>query len=256
MNTLTERLRNFTTSIGRWGEKNRFECLAAVSFLYLIPTLILGLRRMWFDELHTSYLARLPNLEAIWSALKEGADFNPPFLYLATRASHTLFGSGELATRLPEITGFLVMCFCLYYFVSRRCGFAYGLLAMTFPLITVAYNYAAEARTYALTLGWGGLALVCWQAAAEGRRRRMALIGFTLSLAGALLTHCYAVLTMAPFVLGELARAAQKRRIDWPVLLCIAIACTAALSYLPLFGAFHARQLDLQTPTGFTCRVV
>ena len=50
----------------------------------------------------------------------------------------------------------------------------------------IAGRYAHEARPYALVLALAGIALVAWQAAAEGRRRRVALFSLGFALAAAL----------------------------------------------------------------------
>jgi hypothetical protein len=194
-------------------------------------------KALWYDELFTVYMSHLPSMSAIWAGLKQGADLNPPFLYLATRASFRLFGDGPVAARLPAMIGFLVMSVCLYRFVSRRSNALYGMVAMLFPWVTGAARYAYEARSYGLVLGFSALALVCWQSACERKPRQWALAGLTLSICGALMSHCYAVLLFVPLGLGELVRTFRARRIDWPVWLAIGIAAPLVLTYLPLMRA-------------------
>jgi hypothetical protein len=194
-------------------------------------------KALWYDELFTVYMSHLPSMSAIWAGLKQGADLNPPFLYVATRASFRLFGDGPVAARLPATIGFLVMSVCLYRFVSRRSNALYGMVAMLFPWVTGAARYAYEARSYGLVLGFSALALVCWQSACERKPRRWAVVGLTLSIAGALMSHCYAVLLIVPLGFGELVRTLRARRIDWPVWLAIGIAAPLVLTYLPLMRA-------------------
>jgi hypothetical protein len=193
--------------------------------------------QLWYDELATYYMSHLPDMGTIWNALKQGADLNPPLLYIATRASYAIAGDSVLATRLPEMVGFLVMSACLFKFVSKRCNALFGFIAMLFPWITGAQRYAYEARPYGLVLGFCGLAIVFWQRAHERNPRMPALAGLTLSLAGALMSHCYAVLLFIPFIAGEAAYWHYKRRIDWPVCASIAIAMPLVLTYLPLLRA-------------------
>lgn len=194
-------------------------------------------RPLWFDELSTFYISHFPSVGAILAGLKQGADLNPPLLYLATRAAFRLFGDGPVATRLPAMIGFLVMSGCLFRFVAKRSNALYGLVAMLFPWITGAARYAYEARPSGLVMGCSALALLCWQSACERKHRRWALTGLTLSITGALMSHCYAVLLFVPLGLGELVRAFRARRIDWPVWLSIGIAAPLVLTYLPLMHA-------------------
>src|SRR5579862_4637981 len=135
---------------------------------------MMAVRPLWFDELHTFYLSQM-RLGAIWPALRQGADLNPPLMYWLTRASFAVFGTNAFAARIPSMSGFLVMAVCLGWFVRRRSTVHYGIAAMTLPLLTDGFTYAAEARPYGLLLGFSGIALLAWQAAAEGKRRRLAL---------------------------------------------------------------------------------
>lgn len=119
---------------------------------------------------------------------------------------------------------FLVMMLCLFRFVARRSSPFYGFVAMLFPLVTRAYRYAYEARPYGLVLGFSGLALISWQAAAEGSRRRLALGCLTVSLAGALSSHYYAILVFFALGVGEVARSLSRRRLDLPVWIAFGVA--------------------------------
>ena len=214
--------------------------LVEVSLIYWVFTTIRAMRRLWFDELHTYYMSRLPSLAVMWDALKDGADFNPPTLYVLTRAAHQVFGDGNIATRLPQMAGFLVMCICLYLFVSPRCGRLYGLLAMLFPMLTGAYIYASEARAYGIVLGCCGIALIAWQRCADRGQRRIWLPALTLGLAAALSTHCYAVFLLVPFGMGELARTWRSRKLDLSVWAAISLPALTVLLYLPLTTAIRS----------------
>src|ERR1035438_3090715 len=127
-------------------ERKWLLCVLLFAQIYLVLTALHGMRRFWYDELFTFYMCRLPSMSAVWSALKDGADLNPPLFYVVTRACQAAFGNSELATRLPAILGFLVMSLCIFHFVSRFGSRLAGLAAMTFPVITGAYYYASEAR--------------------------------------------------------------------------------------------------------------
>jgi hypothetical protein len=211
---------------------------------FILTALRAGSRALWYDELFTFYMSHLPSMGAIWAGLKQGADLNPPLIYVATRAAFRLFGDGPVAARLPAMIGFLAMSVCLFRFVAKRTNAVYGFVAMLFPWITGARRYAYEARAYGLVLGFSALALLCWQSACEGKRRRLALAGLTLSVAGALMSHCYAVLLFVPLGLGELVRTWRAKRIDWPVWMAIVAPAPLVLTYLPLMRANNGLVLN------------
>jgi hypothetical protein len=151
-----------------------------------------------------------------------------------TRATLALFGVNELSIRLPEVIGFWIMCVCLFQFVSRRAPAVYGFLAMLFSLVTEAYRYACEARPYGLVLGFGGLALLCWQSVTEKGNRQLSLVGLSLSLAAAVSCHYYAVFIFLPLAFGEAVRSVSLRRLDLPVWLAFGVGATPPISFLPL----------------------
>jgi len=189
---------------------------------------------MWTDELYTFYFSRLPSVSDIWAALSTGADQIPPLFHIITRASFSLFGVNHLSIRLPEVLGFWVMSLSLFRFVSKRSAALYGFAAMLFPLVTVAYDYAYEARPYGLVLGFCGLALLCWQSAAEGHHRKLPLLGLAVSFAAAVSSHYYAVLLFFPLAIGEVVRSCSRRHLDLPIWIALGSAMTPILLFLPL----------------------
>lgn len=229
------RLDELSNALARICERNAIWVLVLVSAIYFWVVGLIAIRKqLENDELFTLNIAKLPGLSDVWSALLTGAEQMPPFFYVLTRISLSLFGESSLALRLPAMLGFWMMSLCLYRFVAKRSTALYGLLAVLFLFTTGAYYYAFEARPYGLVLGFSGLALICWQALLERRNRLPYLLGLTLSLAAAFSCHYYAVLVLIPFVCGELVRAIQNRRIDLSVWAAMAAATTPLFFYLPL----------------------
>ena len=211
--------------------------MATYSLIFLPLTLLLSSRyAFWYDEIHTIYLSRLPSVRQIWLALAEGADLQPPLVYLTTRLAHSIFGYSEWAARLPSTIGVLVAGLCLMFFVARRTSMLWGFLAAVFILLTGVYPHAIEARPYGLVLGFAGTALVCWQCAAEERHRKLALTGLTASLMLAVSSHYYAVLLLVPIALGEAVRNYANRRIDRGIWCSILTAAPTIFLFLPLLG--------------------
>jgi len=238
------------------GQDNRFGCfqlsritivgIAVVSTVYFTDIFLKASRKcFWFDELFTVYLCRLPSFRDTWTAVAHGADFNPPLFYLLTRGAQRLFGDGLIATRLPAIVGVWLFCVCLFLFVARRAGVVSGFIAGVFPFFTLAQYYAYEARAHVIILGWCGLALVCWQRSTEGRARLLWLVGFGLSLLGALLTHVYAVYLLVPFAVIELYNLLNRDRPNWGIVAVMALAFTSVTwaVYLPLVRAYRTADM-------------
>jgi len=186
------------------------------------------------DELFTLYIARLPHFSDIWAALATGAEQTPPLFYAISRADIYLVGTSGLALRLPELFAFALMCVCLFHIVARRTSAAYGFLALLLPFMTTAFNYAFEARSYALVMAFSGFGLLCWIWAVEGRRRQLALMGLAASLAAAISCHYYAVLSLFPLGMGEAIRFFRRNRVDAGVWLALGLSLSPLLTFLPL----------------------
>lgn len=194
----------------------------------------------WYDELFTLYICRLPTFSATWQAVLHGADFNPPLLYAFTRISNAIFGEGPIGTRVPEMIGFWVFSLCLFRYVSRRFGLLAGFAAMLFPLVTTAYSYAYEARPHAIVLGFCGLAIVFWQMMQEQPQKKRWLFAFSLSLAGAFLSHCYAVLLLVPFVIAEAYSTVRLKYLRWRRWAAMAVPLLASAVFLvPLLQSYR-----------------
>ena len=185
---------------------------------------------LWFDELFTFYISRVPGWK---ERLALGEDV-PPAFYALTRASMRLLGANPLAARLPEILGFWLMCVCLFYFVRRRCSAIYAFLGVLLAVGSRAYDYAYEARPYGILLGMAGLSLWSWQSAAEGRRRTLALVFLTVSVAIAVNVHYFGAQIAIPLLVGEACRTLERRRIDWGIVCAVTLGLSPLGVLLPL----------------------
>lgn len=122
--------------------------------------------------------------------------------------------------------------------MKRYVAVPYALAGMIFPVITLSWDYAFEARAYGVLLGAAAFAMVCWQTATSGSRlRKPALAGITVALAIALSTHMMALMLALPFALGELLRSMARRRIDVPVWAAFGLAAPVVLIYPPVLSA-------------------
>ncbi len=210
---------------------NRYPLFSVTAFTLLyLATVITASRAkpLWFDELFTFYISKLPTLGDLWQAMP--LDGHPPGMYLLTRLSQRLFGLTEFATRLPEILASWIACVSVYVFVRRRAEPVFGLLAFAILLILVLFvpglAFADEARPYAMILGCAAFSLMCWQEATSGTHRVWGLAGIAAGVIAGSLSHYYALIQIVfPLALGEAARTLGRKKIDWPV--CAALASAA-----------------------------
>jgi len=218
--------------------------LCAFSAIFLIVcSLISATKLMWFDEMATYYPARFLSWPDMLAFFGQGLDVHTPTASIVLRASMKFLGDSPVTNRLPFAIGYLVMCLCIFRFVSRRCPAVYAAAAMIFPAVTSVFYYATEIRSYGLLLGLTGVALVCWQAASEGKSRAIAVPGLFLSLVAALCCHYYAAFLWIPFGLAEITRAWMRKRPDLPVWLALLLSPAILLVFVPAIRAARSNYL-------------
>lgn len=214
--------------------RREWACVAAVLGVFLTVTLWhAAIRPLWYDECLTLVISRLPTLHAISRAMP--ADGQPPMQYLLAHLSLTLFGTSEVALRLPETLAFAGAALGVYLFVRRRSAPAFAFLAMATLIGSGMRYYAYEARPYSLLLFFTALTLVSWQAAAEGRLRPLSLAGVAVGIAGAITSHHFGALYAGMLLgSGEAVRLWKRRRPDYGMYIAAAVGFSALAVTLPL----------------------
>jgi hypothetical protein len=192
--------------------------------------------KMWIDEFYTYFAVHQPTVAGVYRALKSGIDSTPPAYALLLRSLRPVLGYGVLDLRLPSIAGFCLMCVCVFAFVYRRLPALYALLAMLFACVKMLH-FATDGRPYGLVLGLSALALLCWQAAAEGRYRSTALPILTLSLWSATALHYYSITLLIPLFAAEIVRQRSSKKFDIPMLAALAAAPLVLIPHIPLIQA-------------------
>ena len=229
------------------------EARPLLSFLLLLSVTIPGMlgkslnKPLWHDELFTFYIAQASSIPALLHEI-QFLDFNPPLSYLATRLSYSIFGVNTLSCRLPEILGFLLAMLSLYLFLRRRAGTLYGLLAAGLLYAGAFGALATEARPYGLLLGFSALSLLAWQLARE-RKRFAVLLAF--AGCGLLLTHIFSVFVWGALAAAEAIRIAQRRKVEWSLVLAWTVPLLCVLTYLPLLRAHSQAIFPAALQPGF-----
>jgi hypothetical protein len=182
-------------------------------FYVIITTLLSSMKLLWLDELITYHIASLGSAHAIWHALSQGADPNPPLSHLAVLGVMRLFGDHELALRLPAIAGYWLGLLSLYLFLRRRISPTWALAGTLLSMATGAFEYSYESRSYGIFYGFAMLAVLCWSRTIQPKTRSsgaLALIGMVIALALGISTNYFAVLAFLPVAAGEVTFTLQQ----------------------------------------------
>ncbi len=232
--------RNLAVRLADLAEHHQKLILSVFSILFiLICECRSAAKLLWYDEMATYLPAKLP-LADLMAFYREGLDVHPVLPSLLVKGTIAVFGDSLLTVRLPFILSYLLMCLCIYRFVSRRCPAVYALAAMIFPAIAATFYYATEIRGYAVLMGMTGLALISWQSLSDGNKRPLALAGLFVALTVAIFSHYYAVMIWVPLGLAEVARSWRHRRVDVPVWLVLILSMWPLLVFLPSIRAARA----------------
>jgi hypothetical protein len=241
LNAIRSRVADLLTSLEDFFDLHPHFCLFFLIAIYL-PAAFAASRSapLWHDELFTYYIAQSATLGQMWSSLRSH-DLNPPLSYLLTRWSFDLFGVNTLATRVPEMCGFLLWMVCAFQFVRRRMGVCFAMFGVMVLLESDSFQFAADARPYALALGFLSLAMVGYQqvvgefSLSASSRRRMGLCLVATGIIGMLLSHMMAILAIGGLAAAEAWRTWERRKLDGSVLAAILLPLTLLAAYLPMF---------------------
>lgn len=233
---LTDRMR-IGDRLVRWiNERPKGVALGFTTLFIAVALAQAANKVFWFDELITVHIARLGSVSGVWEALSRGTDPNPPLSHLLPMWSTKFLGQSEVAYRLPAILAGWLGALSVFVFLRRRMPPIFALIGVLGAMVTFAFNYSYEARSYAFMVGFAASAVVCWQSIFLNRRRTLALLGLALSLAAGISSNYYAVLAFFPITAGELVRTIERRRIDWLVWAALAVGALPLLFYRKLIA--------------------
>ena len=145
----------------------------------------------------------------------------------------------ELASRLSSIASTLVTQCCVFRITCKLLhNSRAALLAMTLPLLFATFDFAAEARVYALLTALFAIAVAAYQEVLERKSisRTAPLIVLFCACAAAVLVHYYGLFLPLPFLVGECVQAIRKRRVDWPIVGTLLAGLAVFVFNLPFFA--------------------
>jgi hypothetical protein len=227
------------TSDPNWGGSQRFY-LAILLALTLVYAALISLnagRHLSFDELLTYNIAKAPTIAGVLHFLRKW-DLNPPVVHLLAHYSMLALGKTAFALRLPSILEFYVASLALFAYVSRKVGAAYAPIPVVVLWYSPMFQYATEARPYALLAMFFCCLLLCWDTAVNSQNRKLALWGIGISNAGLIASHVFAPLSLLPFLAAEAVRWRRQKRPDYPVWAGLLLPMFGMLGYIPLYHTY------------------
>lgn len=193
-------------------------------------------RLLWYDEIYTASMSRLPNVRTLWKALSEGVEQIPPLYFLITRIFDQMFRHADIGIRVPSALAWGAGLLVTFDIARRLTDGLYGLIAMSFLSTSFVTYYGYEARPYALYFMLAAIALWLW-VFTKSESKSAAIAFGTLFLIG-VAVHYYFVLCLVPF--GILALA--ERRIFHPKVIAAGagVMCSVAVLYPQIASSLSA----------------
>ena len=180
-----------------------FSVAAMLAAFYLATSIYIGFHRpFWYDEIVTAHIAGLPHLATILDALSHGADGLPPGYYILAMTAQKLFGSSEVAARLPSALAMTAGLLVTFDCARRLSDGLHGLIALAVLMCSFLPYYGYEARSYAIYFMLSALSLWIWTCMPDDKRWPAIAFGAVLFLAVTI--HYYAALLLVPYGLWEL----------------------------------------------------
>jgi len=193
-------------------------------------------RLFWFDELYTLHVSGLQPFAFFWRAFNSGVDGMPLGYHLLVRVARMFPGNPLITLRLPSILGYLITLLGVYWFARKRLPASGGLAAVFLIALSPFRQYAIEARSYALIVGFLAIAAVLWQRIDE---KPFITPVFALFLTLAVAMHYLAAVAIAPFGMAELAWALRSRRVRWKVWVACLLATSPFFMSLPIIQHYR-----------------
>jgi len=213
---------------------------AGLTVLFLCVTFAQAYwKLLWGDEFVTFWIGQQRSFGGIWRALEAGADPNPPLMHVLDWWSTAALGMGPVAVRLPSIAAMGLGVACLWIFLRRRVAPVYAAAGCLALMTTRGFDYAYDARSYGLLMGFAMAALLLWSLSVEATwsRRALCLTGLCLALAAGVSSNYYGVLAFFAIAGGEISFALTARKWRPGAWLAMFVASLPLLGYLRLIHA-------------------
>ena len=219
--------------------------MVCISVFFALSLAVDARRLLWYDEISTLALARLPSMASIWSAMYKPIDASTPTYLLLERLFDSAFHQTALSARLLSSLAVAAGLGVVYNAVARLAGGLFGLIAVGLLVCSFLPYYSYEARAYGLDFFISALALWVWLHVNESSWRFPLLFGVCCFLGE--LTHYYFALCLVPYFVYELLAGWRRRQVFaliggcTGVLFACGILLPAALAIRALSKQFWAQ---------------
>jgi len=201
-------------------------------------------RPLWHDELFTFYIAQSTTLARMWQAIRT-VDLNPPLSYLLVRAVFHVVKPRPFTCRIPSMLAFLLGSAALFVFLKRKTTVIYAALGVLLLWNSRFFEFATEARPYALMFAFTTIMLLGWQRAIKDERRGIGLFILAFGGFGLMLSHVFGVCVLSAFWLVEAVRCYLRRKPDWALCACLLLPLMSCVTFMP---KIHNQSVTLFPP--------
>ena len=212
--------------------------LGALTVIYVTALYFAGQRFVWFDRtLHLRYRQSPFSAHALAVGVKVRQQSS--HCLSAEPLLHADLWAAPLGLRLPSMVEFYLGSVAMLVYLRRKVATPVAAFAVLILWSSSSFYYATEARVYALVFLSFSCLLLSWDSATRRAQRTVALWCVAISTVVLLMSHVFASLCLAAFVVAELARYLRRRRPDYPLYAALVLPMAAMLFYIPLIRVYH-----------------
>jgi hypothetical protein len=198
-----------------------------LSGFYVVSSLYISAhRQLWFDEILTALVSRLPSWSIMLKSLSEIEEQTPPLYFLITRTFDQIFRHADIGLRVPSALALGAGLLVTFDIARRLTDGLYGLIAMSFLATSFVTYYGHEARSYALYFMLAAIALWLWVFTKAESKTAVVAFGAVFLIGTAI--HYYFFLCLLPFGIMALT----ERRIFHPKVLTATTGVIVSLAVL------------------------
>jgi 4-amino-4-deoxy-L-arabinose transferase-like glycosyltransferase len=192
--------------------KGSWLCAILISLFFLATNIHIASKRLlWFDELSTLRIAKLPDLATLWQVQTSfRADSAPIVYHLLVRLFFQLTGHAEITVRLLSALAMTAAILVVFDCARRLTNGVCGLIAVCVLASSFLTHYGYEGRPYAPVVLFTAIALWLWLNTEDSKP---AAVAFGVVIFLLIEMHFNAVLALVPFGAWELFRWRPWR---WP----------------------------------------
>jgi hypothetical protein len=214
-----------------------FVCLVALSIAYFRSAIdVADYKHLWMDEVLAVTAASQPTLAGVTTAIWAGTDFSPPLLHYLLHGLiyHTEVFGAPLVYRAPSILGVYLAAWLASLLVRRYLGTALALISFALILGSGLFEFAVQARQYALLSLDLAAALFIWDGLRHTRFPGLGAVALWITFAIGLCTHFYGFLPIVAVGICETLYFMTGGGVRWRIWLALILTIPVEIGLHPL----------------------